>query len=138
MDIYLTLVEVFENKWVCGRGGVDEERAQLASNFLDCHPLQMVLNRPSIIKPMNSLQCTSFLDLHLNSGFTPQFWILDPLHVLPPLLGGGKTLKNKKNYGSLIYVKNTFCQQIGPKQPLLVSAVTNIIYRLLYGVATTN
>ena len=29
-----TLVEVFQDKWVCGRGGVVEEGAQMASNFL--------------------------------------------------------------------------------------------------------
>ena len=33
IDIFLTLVEVFEDKWLYGRGGVVEEGGQLASNF---------------------------------------------------------------------------------------------------------
>ena len=31
--MFLTMVEVFEDKWLYGRGGVVEEGGQLASNF---------------------------------------------------------------------------------------------------------
>merc|ERR1712141_663249 len=80
-------------------------------------------NQPSIIKPMISLEYTSFLDFHLNSGFwTPSRF--------PPLPQNLLRLPD-------ICKKNTFCEKIGPKQSLLASAGTNVIYRLHLVESTT-
>ena len=69
---------------------------------------------------------------------------LNPFFSQPPL-GNGPVRVLKLKTGNQTFpcafsidVKNTFCKKNGPKQPLLASAVTNIIYRLLYGVAATN
>ena len=53
---------------------------------------------------------------------------------------GGKTHKKWPNffYGSVRHIKNTFCKKNGPKRSIQSSAVANIIYSRLYGVATAN
>ena len=63
----------------------------------------------------------------------------------PPLkkrrfLGGKiqKKIAPHKKFVAPMHIKNTFCKKIGPNRPLEPSAVANIIYTRLYGVATTN
>ena len=80
-----------------------------------------------------------FREMRINPQFlkTPRKapWVKLIIHYL-----GGKSHKKwpKFFYGLGIHRKNTFCKKIGPKRPIQPSAVANIIYIRLYGVATAN
>ena len=80
-----------------------------------------------------------FRELRINPQFlkTPRKapWVKLIIHYL-----GESLIKSGPNffYGPGIHRKNTFCKKIGPKRPIQPSAVANIIYIRLYGVATAN
>ena len=76
---------------------------------------------------LNSDICSSILTLDSHLEKIVAFEVVKPPKKQP-----------KKIYGFLIHIKNTFCKKIGQKRSIQPSAVANIIYIRLYGVATTN
>ena len=89
--------------------------------------------RPSILENHPVAFTKVMGNAPLNSGKPPEarnfgrFW-------------GVKPQKSQPNFfcGSGMHIKNTFCKKNGSKRSLEPSAVVNIIYIRLYGVATAN
>ena len=79
------------------------------------------------------LSAPQFWHLLLNSDIRPPSEKIAAFEVVKP-----PQKQPKKNYGFLILIKNTFCKTYGQKRSIQPSAVANIIYIRLYGVATTN
>ena len=129
-ELYVMIGSIIKKKWVFKKWGL----ILIFWNLL--LDLKCLLN---LLIGWLKANTGDFREMRINPQFlkTPRKapWVKLIIHYL-----GGKSHKKWPNffYGLGIHRKNTFCKKIGQKRPIQLSAVANIIYIRLYGVATAN